>query len=91
MRSTRSDRSWRPSSPDGKQVWADFYSTVGTFSSGARLLYDPMAMLAIPSGTNNQYIAPNTLQGAPAQNFVWIVVHDDQGGADWVTVPLQLK
>ena len=27
--------------------------------------------------------------GAPPDNSIWIVVHDDQGGADWVTVPLQ--
>jgi hypothetical protein len=79
-----------PSLPDGKQVWADFYSTVGTFSSGARLLYDPTAKLSIPSDTDNRYLAPNSLAGAPAQNFIWIVVHDDQGGADWVTVPLNL-
>ena len=90
------------SPPAGKQVWADFYSTVGTFSSEARLLYDPMATLSIPSGTDNSFQAPGNLVGAPPNpgdggpdggaplinNFIWIVVHDDQGGANWVTVPL---
>jgi hypothetical protein len=90
------------SAPSGKQVWADFYSTVGTFSSEARLLYDPMATLSIPSGTDNRFQAPGSLAGAPPNpgdagpeggapvfnNFIWIVVHDDQGGANWVTVPL---
>jgi hypothetical protein len=80
-----------PSNPRTKQVWADFFATVGTFSSAARLLYDPMTTLSIPSGTNDNYLAPGDLTGAPAQNFIWIVVHDDQGGADWVTVPLQVK
>jgi hypothetical protein len=80
-----------PSTPAGKQVWADFFSTVGTFTSDARLLYDPMATLSIPSGTDDNFMAPSDLSGAPAQNFIWIVVHDDQGGADWVTVPLQVN
>ncbi len=80
-----------PSAPAGKQVWADFYATAGTFSSGARLLYDPMVTLSIPSGTDNQFVPPASLDNAPTDNFIWIVVHDDQGGADWVTVPLQVK
>jgi hypothetical protein len=79
-----------PSMPSGKQVWADYFSTIGTFTSEARLLYDPMATLNIPSGTDDNFIAPSDLSGAPAKNFIWIVVHDDQGGADWVTVPLQV-
>jgi hypothetical protein len=79
-----------PSLPSGTQVWADFFSTLGTFTSEARLLYDPMATLNIPSGTNDNYIAPSNLSGAQPQNFIWIVVHDDQGGANWVTVPLQV-
>ena len=79
-----------PASPPGnKQVWADFYSTVGTFSSTARLLFDPTVTLSIPGGTNNKYSAPATLLGAPKNNLLWIVVHDDQGGADWAIVPLQ--
>jgi hypothetical protein len=78
-----------PSSPPGKQVWADFFSTVGTFSSTARLLFSPTVTLSIPSGTNNTYSSPGSLMGAPPVKSIWIVVHDDQGGADWVTVPLQ--
>jgi hypothetical protein len=80
-----------PSPPSGKLVWADFYSTTGSFGSGARLLYDPSVTLSIPDETNNKFTAPQSLMGAPAQNFIFIVVHDDQGGADWVTVPLQLQ
>jgi hypothetical protein len=78
------------SPPDSKQVWADYYATAGTFKSTARLLYDPMQTLTIPSGTDNEYIPPGSDTKRPAKNFVWIVVHDDQGGADWVTVPLQI-
>jgi hypothetical protein len=80
-----------PSTPSTKQVWADYYSTTGTFKSDAHLLYDPAVSLSIPSGTDNQFMAPQNLFRAPAQNFLWIVVHDDQGGADWVTVPLTVQ
>ena len=80
-----------PSKPDGKQVWTDFFSTVGKFTSDARLLYGPMVNLKIPADTDNNFLAPIDLTGAPKDNFIWIVVHDDQGGADWVTVPLEIK
>ena len=77
--------------PSNKQVWADYYTTAGTFTSNARLLYDPMATLQIPDDTNDHYISPNSQPPVPAKNFIWIVVHDDQGGADWVTVPLKVS
>ena len=80
-----------PSLPSNKQVWADYYATAGTFTSSARLLFGPMVTLSIPSGTNDEYVSPNTGSSIPATNFIWIVVHDDQGGADWVTVPLHIK
>ncbi len=79
-----------PSLPSNKQVWADYYATAGTFTSSARLLYGPMVTLSIPSGTNDEYVSPNTGASIPANNSIWIIVHDDQGGADWVTVPLHI-
>ena len=79
------------SAPTSKQVYADFFATTGTFTSDARLLYDTsVPSLSIPNGTNDNYLAPNSLVGLPANNAIYIVVHDDQGGADWVTVPLQI-
>ncbi len=87
-----------PSEPSGKQVWVDFFSTVGTFTSDARLLYGPMVSLKIPSETDNGFLArvappndPSDRSSIPAKNFIWMIVHDDQGGADWVTVPLQIQ
>jgi hypothetical protein len=80
-----------PSIPGGKQVWADFFSTTGKFSSSARLLYGPMVSLNIPGETDNNFLPPSDLSGAPLDNFIWIVVHDDQGGADWVKVPLMIE
>jgi hypothetical protein len=75
--------------PTSNQVWADFYSTVGSFDSTARLLYDPAHKLSIPSDTDNRYVAPNHLDDPNEADHIWIVVHDNQGGADWVTVPLK--
>ncbi len=80
-----------PSAPPGKVVWFDAYSTIGTFTDESRSLYNPMATFDIPAGTNTNFLSPTNIMGAPAQNFVWIVVHDNQGGADWVTVPLQVQ
>jgi hypothetical protein len=80
-----------PSEPGGKQVWADFFSTVGTFTSDARLLYGPMVNLKIPSETDDGFMAPIERPDASTKNFIWVVVHDDQGGADWVTIPLQIQ
>ncbi len=85
-----------PSTPGGKQVWADFFSTIGKFTSDARLLYGPMVSLNIPTQTDNNFLPPieaadGGFDGGAAKNFIWIVVHDDQGGADWVTVPLEIK
>jgi hypothetical protein len=79
-----------PSNPTSKQVYADFYATTGTFTSEARLLFDPTVSLKIPNDTNNNFKAPNTVVGLPKSNSVFIVVHDNQGGADWVTVPLDI-
>jgi hypothetical protein len=79
------------SEPSGKQVWVDFFSTIGKFTSNARLLYGPMVDLKIPGDTDDNFLPPSDLTNAPADNYIWMVVHDDQGGADWVKVALQIK
>lgn len=69
-----------------EEIWADFYSTFGSFSDEARLLYGPSTgSLGAPSATDDQFQPPNTA-GA---GTIWIVVHDNRGGASWVTVPVQ--
>jgi hypothetical protein len=70
-----------------REVWADFYSTAGSFTSDARLLYGATTgSVGPPSATDTQYQAP---ADAGAQ-LIWIVVHDDHNGASWVTVPVSV-
>jgi hypothetical protein len=70
-----------------EEIWADFYSTFGEFKSDARLLYDVTSgSVGAPSVTDNQFLPPND----PGDGFIWIVVHDNRGGASWVTVPVHV-
>ena len=71
-----------------EQVWAEFYSTLGSFTSDARLLYDPSTTMAVgaPVDTDTEFEVP-----AHAVNgTIWIVVHDNRGGATWATVPVRV-
>ncbi|HSY23637.1 MAG TPA: hypothetical protein VK841_16030 [Polyangiaceae bacterium] len=81
--------SWeRAANGVGEQIWAEYFTTLGGFSSSSRLLYDPTAGAIVDPDTKYQPPAPppnNVTTG-----LIWIVVHDNRGGAAWVTVPLKL-
>ncbi len=71
-----------------EEIWADFYSTFGQFTGGASLLSDATkGSIGDPSVTDNQFLPPND----PGNGFIWIVVHDDRGGASWVTIPVEVQ
>jgi hypothetical protein len=71
-----------------EQIWAEYFSTIGTFSDDVRLLYDPSAgSLGAPSDTDDTYTPPSE----PGDGFLWIVVHDNRGGASWATVPVHVE
>jgi hypothetical protein len=71
-----------------EEIWADFYSTFGSFSSAARLLYDPRTgSVGGPDKSNNEFSPPST----PGDGSVFIVVHDDRGGASWAVVPVHVN
>ena len=54
----------------------------------ARLLYDPSSgSIGGPSTTDDTFDPP----GKPGDGLVWIVVHDNRGGASWVTVPVHVE
>jgi hypothetical protein len=76
---------------DGNQkeeVWVDFYSTIGSFKSGARLLYDTKTgAVGDPSVTDTQFYPP----AEPGEGLLWLVVHDNRGGASWVTLPVHVR
>lgn len=71
-----------------EELWMDFYSTFGSFSGSTGLLYDATTgSLGGPSVTDAQFSPPST----PGSGFIWIIVHDNRGGAAWVTVPVQVQ
>jgi hypothetical protein len=71
--------------PQKEQIWAEFFSTFGSFTDDVRLLYDVNGPV-IPSGRDkeNQFQAPIHA----GDGMIWIVVHDNRGGASWVAVPV---
>ncbi|HEY8090534.1 MAG TPA: hypothetical protein VIF09_21885 [Polyangiaceae bacterium] len=74
--------------PLHEEIWADFYTTFGSFSGDTGLLYDATSGSIGDAGTtDNQWTPPST----PGTGFIWIVVHDDRGGASWVTVPVTVQ
>jgi hypothetical protein len=89
------DSSWEPTlqtdvngNPEHEQIWADFYATFGQFTGSASLLYDATkGSIGDPSVTDNQFLPPND----PGNGFIWIIVHDDRGGASWVTIPVEVQ
>ncbi|MDP8999974.1 MAG: hypothetical protein M3O46_07675 [Myxococcota bacterium] len=74
--------------PLREQIWAQYFSTVGSFKSEARLLYDPTTgSLGAPSDTDNEFQPPDHA----GDGTIWIVVHDNRGGVTWVTVPVHVS
>ena len=74
-----------------EQIWAQFFSTFGSFKSGSRLLYatSPVGTngsVGDTNATDNKFSPPSD----PGDGTIWIVVHDNRGGATWVTVPVKV-
>jgi hypothetical protein len=75
-------------SPLKEQIWAAYFSTIGSFTDEARLLYDPAGgSVGSPHDTDDGFQPPST----PGEGTMWIVVHDDRGGAAWKQIPLHVK
>jgi hypothetical protein len=74
--------------PLHEEIWVDFYATFGNLGDEARLLYDSTTgSLGDPSKTNTLFQAPSTA----GTGFIWMVVHDDRGGASWITMPVLIE
>lgn len=70
-----------------EQIWAEYFSTFGSFTDDVRLMYDPVTgSLGRPIDTDDQFQPPNQA----GDGFLWIVVHDNRGGASWATVPVHV-
>jgi hypothetical protein len=82
--------SWEPAGNGiHEEIWVDYYSTFGTFTHDARLLYDPMVGLIGPPGATDTEFDPPIAPANP-DGYVWMVVHDNRGGAVWITVPVHV-
>ena len=68
-----------------EQIWVDYYSDIGFFESDARLLFDTREGRITDSF--NKFRAPTE----PTDGTLWMVVHDNRGGASWVIVPLHVQ
>jgi hypothetical protein len=71
-----------------EEIWASFYTNIGSFSDEARLLYDATTgTIGDPSVTDAKWTPPTQ----PGDGFIWIVVHDNRGGASWATIPVHVQ
>jgi hypothetical protein len=78
-----------PGTQTHEEIWADFFATFGKLDNGARLLYDSTrGQLGAGSVTDNAFTPPTT--ATPGDGTLWIVVHDNRGGASWITVPVHV-
>src|SRR6185312_12928527 len=79
--------------PDpNESVNVSFYTTVGQFKYDVRLLWDvSTGSVGGPSDTDTSYFAPIHLGSAPGPSgLIWMIVRDNRGGANWVTVPVHI-
>ncbi len=81
------DQEVQEGSSDGRkeQIWADYYADVGQLDGDARLLYDPTSGKV--SGSEDKYKAPND----PGDGNLFVVVHDNRGGASWVQLAIHTR
>jgi hypothetical protein len=74
--------------PLHEEIWVDFYTTQGSVQDEARLLYDSTTGSAGgPANTDTIFQAPSQ----PGTGTLWMVVHDNRGGAAWVTIPMVVE
>jgi hypothetical protein len=87
------DASWETNPGDtdangnvrNEQLWADYYTDKGDFDGDARLLFDPVAGRIADSAT--KFHTPNET----GDGIVFVVVHDNRGGAAWLQFPVHVQ
>ena len=87
-----SDASWEPNpsevtrnGPQNEQIWVSYYSDIGILENDARLLFDPTSGRVANSEVRLR--APKFV----GDGTLWMVVHDNRGGAAWIVVPLHIR
>jgi hypothetical protein len=73
--------------PQKEQIWAEFFSTFGSFTDDVRLLYDVSGVVSRTGRDPENQFQPPTQSG---DGMIWIIVHDNRGGASWVAVPVKV-
>jgi hypothetical protein len=81
-----------PQSGRKELLWVDYYSTFGGFNGSSKLLYDPSgADFGGPAKTDTEFDPPIVGPNDPHDGYIFMVVHDNRGGASWITVPVHLQ
>ncbi len=74
--------------PDGQTrkelLWVDYFTTDGALDGEARLLYDPTRGKVT---SDEPFSFPSTAK----DGFVWVVVHDNRDGVDWLQIPFHVR
>jgi hypothetical protein len=65
-----------------EQIYVDYFVTGGKVKHDVKILFDPR--VGPPSSTSNDLFAPQ----APGDYLLWVVVHDNRGGATWAELAL---
>jgi len=68
----------------GEQMWINYYADRGEFAKDLRLVNDAVA------GWSNEYEA-EYIPTAKGTAYLWAVVHDNRGGAEWMRTSLCIK
>ena len=66
----------------GEQVWVDYYSSIGTLTEDAILIFDPVEGRVVPHSQESFQTSGS------GSGTMWAVVHDNRGGASWISVPV---
>ncbi len=75
-----------PSSDVGReQLWADYYATSGKFEDDIRIIYD--ANTGRVSDAAVDFRLPQTV----GNHKLWVVVHDNRGGLNWIQLRLVVQ
>lgn len=70
--------------PGRETIYTDWYVTLGRFPEPRRIDRDPFK--GRPPVPNNLYEPPR----APGRGIMWIVLHDNRGGTDWTSIPVEI-
>jgi hypothetical protein len=71
--------------PGRETIYTDWYVTLGRFPEPRRIERDPFK--GRPEVPNNLYEPPRD----PGHGLMWIVLHDNRGGTDWTSLPVEIR